>query len=118
MCITNKWILCEKQMPKEGQPVLVCDKNGNVCIRTIIAEINGKKYWSQCKYDVIKWRPLPDPYEDDSIDVKEPNNIQEKLQIMMKSFINDPEIDKKYKDEILNKIINLLALGDPEKVLK
>lgn len=61
-CCGGGWILCENKMPEIGKPVLVCDKKGNVCVRAITCKINGKKYWSQDKYDVVAWRPLPEPY--------------------------------------------------------
>ena len=58
------WIECENKMPEIGKPVLVCDKQGNVCVRAITCEIKGKKYWSQDKYDVVAWQPLPEPYHE------------------------------------------------------
>ena len=58
------WIECENKMPEMGKPVLVCDKQGNVCVRAITCEIKGKKYWSQDKYDVVAWQPLPEPYHE------------------------------------------------------
>ncbi len=58
------WIECENKMPEIGKPVLVCDKQGNVCVRAITCEIKGKKYWSQDKYDVVAWQPLPGPYHE------------------------------------------------------
>ena len=57
-------IECENKMPEIGKPVLVCDKQGNVCVRAITCEIKGKKYWSQDKYDVVAWQPLPEPYHE------------------------------------------------------
>lgn len=56
------WILCKKKMPEIGKPVLVCDKQGNVCVRAVTCKIKGKKYWSQCKNDVVAWCELPAPY--------------------------------------------------------
>lgn len=56
------WIPCKRKMPEVGKPVLVCDKQGNVCIRAVTCKIRGKKHWSQCKNDVIAWRELPEPY--------------------------------------------------------
>lgn len=55
------WISCKRKMPKVGRPVLVCDKQGNVCVRTITCKIKGKKYWSKNKCDVVAWKPLPEP---------------------------------------------------------
>ena len=62
--LVDRWIPCSERLPKLGQAVLVSDKQGNVCIRTITSEIKGKKYWSQDKYDVIAWQPLPPPVYD------------------------------------------------------
>lgn len=58
------WIPCKNKMPEIGKPVLVCDKQGNVCVRAITCKIKGKKYWSQDKYDVVAWQPLPKPYHE------------------------------------------------------
>ncbi len=58
----GEWIPCSERLPEIMHPVLVCDEQGNVCVRTITCEIKGKKYWSQDKYDVIAWQPLPEPY--------------------------------------------------------
>lgn len=56
------WILCEDRLPEIGKPVLICDKNGNVCIRQIM-RINeyGMAWWSQYS-TAIAWQPLPEPY--------------------------------------------------------
>lgn len=59
---TGGWIPCSERMPRNMEPVLVCDKQGNVCVRTITCEIKGEKYWSQDKTDVVAWQPLPEPY--------------------------------------------------------
>lgn len=60
----EQWIPCNEKLPKIGKPVLVCDKQGNVCIRAITNKIKGKKYWSQDKIDVVAWQPLPEPYKE------------------------------------------------------
>lgn len=57
------WIPCDEVLPEVGQPVLVSDKCGNVCVRTITSQIRGEKHWSKDKYDVIAWRKLPPAYE-------------------------------------------------------
>ena len=61
----GEWIPCSKNsdiFPPKGIPVLVSDKNGNVCVRTITSVIDGRHYWSQDKYGVLAWQPLPEPY--------------------------------------------------------
>lgn len=58
----GEWVPCSDRLPDIMRPVLVCDEQGNVCVRAITCEIKGKKYWSQDKYDVIAWRPLPPAY--------------------------------------------------------
>ena len=60
----DKWILVNERLPKEGIAVLVSDKQGNVCVRAITCEIKGRKYWSQDKYDVLAWQPLPEEYRE------------------------------------------------------
>lgn len=57
------WIVCEDRLPEIMKPVLVCDRQGNVCVRAITCEIKGKKYWSQDKCDIVAWQPLPEPYK-------------------------------------------------------
>lgn len=59
----DNWIPCSEKMPKIGEPVLVSDKQGNVCIRAVTSEIKGIKHWSQNKYDIIAWQPKPEPYQ-------------------------------------------------------
>ena len=62
--LNNGWIPANEKLPKRSIPVLVSDKQENVCIRAITSEIKGKKYWSQDKYDVIAWQPLPPAYRE------------------------------------------------------
>ncbi len=62
--LNDKWILVNEKLPERSIPVLVSDKQENVCIRAITCEIKGKKYWSQDKYDVLAWQPLPEPYKE------------------------------------------------------
>lgn len=59
------WILCSERLPEIKRPVLVCDKQGNICIRQInsIDEF-GIVWWSQYKCFVIAWQPLPEPYHE------------------------------------------------------
>lgn len=59
----SEWISVNEKLPKIGVPVLVTDKQGNVCIRAITCKINGKKRWSQGKSDITHWMPLPNPPE-------------------------------------------------------
>ena len=46
---SEEWIPCKRRMPEVGRPVLVCDKQGNVCVRAVTSNINGVKNWSQNK---------------------------------------------------------------------
>lgn len=62
--MNENWIPVGEKLPKRGIPVLVSDKQGNVCVRAITCEIKGKKYWSQDKYDVLAWQPLPEPFRE------------------------------------------------------
>ena len=61
---SEEWIPCKRRMPEVGRPVLVCDKQGNVCVRAVTSNINGVKNWSQNKADVIAWRELLEPYHE------------------------------------------------------
>ena len=61
--LNGSWIPVSERLPKQGIPVLVSDKQGNVCVRAITCEIKGRKYWSQNKYDVLAWMPKPEPYK-------------------------------------------------------
>lgn len=61
----QKWIPCSERMPKDNRPYLVCDAQGNVCVRAITSRIKGKASWSQDKYDVIAWKSLPKPYREE-----------------------------------------------------
>ena len=62
--LNSGWIPVKERLPKEGIAVLVSDKQGNVCVRAITCEIKGRKYWSQDKYDVLVWQPLPEKYKE------------------------------------------------------
>jgi len=62
--LNGGWIPVSERLPKEGIAVLVSDKQGNVCVRAITCEIKGRKYWSQDKYDVLVWQPLPEKYKE------------------------------------------------------
>ena len=63
--LNNGWIPANEKLPKRSIPVLVSDKQGNVCVRAITCEIKGRKYWSQNKYDVLAWMPKPERYKED-----------------------------------------------------
>ena len=62
--LNGGWIPVSEKLPKQGIPVLVSDKQGNVCVRAITCEIKGRKYWSQNKYDVLAWMPKPERYKE------------------------------------------------------
>lgn len=62
--LNDRWIPVGEKLPQRSIPVLVSDKQENVCVRAITCEIKGKKYWSQDKYDVLAWMPLPEPYRE------------------------------------------------------
>jgi hypothetical protein len=62
--LNGGWIPVTEKLPERGIPVLVSDKQGNVCVRAITCEIKGRKYWSQDKYDILAWQPLPKPYKE------------------------------------------------------
>lgn len=48
-------------MPEIGLPVIVCDIQKRVCIRTLVSK-RERYRWSQDKYDVIAWRYI-EPFE-------------------------------------------------------
>ena len=58
----GRWIPCSEKFPEKFKPVLVCDKKGNVCIRSVTWVGDGYCSWTQNKLDVVAWMPLPEPY--------------------------------------------------------
>jgi len=64
-----QWIPCSEQLPTEGDPVLLCDRYGNMTLGRLIKTNEGCKWdvstWWNDLDDWNAWIPLPEPYEEE-----------------------------------------------------
>ncbi len=61
----QRWIPCGERLPKRGEIVLWCNKDGRVFTSAITYQT--KTIFSVGKHhDVIAWMPLPEPYKTES----------------------------------------------------
>lgn len=57
---TPRWIPCEERLPKEYNPYLVCEEDGE-CIVHWLEDADWAR--RMIKNDgIVAWMPLPDPY--------------------------------------------------------
>ena len=63
----TRWIPVSERLPKKGEIVLWCNKEGRV-FSSAITYITKTSFSVGKHYDVIAWMPLPQPYKAESED--------------------------------------------------
>lgn len=59
------WIPVSERLPKKGEIVLWCNKDGRV-FSSAITYLTKTSFSVGKHYDVIAWQPLPEPYKAES----------------------------------------------------
>lgn len=65
----SEWISVEASMPESSDPVLACDKYGDIEIGLLYTDAAGNRRWAShhgdlaCLCGVTHWMPLPPPAE-------------------------------------------------------
>lgn len=87
----ERYPLClDCEMPEDGQEIVVCRKNGYVCVDTCIYD-DGYSLDSGCDWidDVIAWMPLPEPYDPNTCKNKECPFYRPKQDCVAKEGLSD-----------------------------
>lgn len=67
----NRWIPVTERMPEEGDMVLVSlgqDRGRYGKVDVDYWKADGENDWYYFKDEVVAWRPMPKPYEEDTND--------------------------------------------------